>query len=215
MTPLTQTLAPLSDETTIQHSLQCSDAVQELSRAFAAAVEQPGTSGDLAGLERLQALRFQFVETLLSTEQPITVLAPSVNAVASACIKSGLRSYTRMLQEEELFGRCLDAANRASPADAAVRWMAAMLMAWHAFELPDLPPLAAIPQDIRSSWLSFLLELPPAFVRPGDGERFAHYLQRVCDQVLQRLAFELSDRKRTLPQLFCPVGPLCRAISMN
>jgi hypothetical protein len=162
--------------------------LERLSTEFVTAADQFGKSGDQLLLQRLQTLRLQIVEALLA-QKPLVVptLAPSLNAVAVTCIRSGMRSYPRRPREDDLFGRCQQAVDCATPGEDVMPWFAAMFMAWHAFELPHLPPLTAIPHEVRGSWLSFLFETPPAFAHNGDGERFPHYLQRVCDLLLQHL----------------------------
>jgi FkbM family methyltransferase len=170
-------------------------AFQQLSAEFATVVDEREKSPDQANLERLRALRARIVEVLLAVKQVGPALAPSVNTIGAACLKSGLRSHSRTPHEEELFQRCLTAVDSASTGESPSRWLAAVMMASHAFELPTLPPLAAIPQDIHGPWLSFLLETPSSFARNGDGDKFARYLQLVCEQLLQHLRSTLGPQE--------------------
>jgi FkbM family methyltransferase len=160
---------------------------QRLSADFVATAGEIGQSFDQAKLERLRRLRIEIVEALLAIRQVGSDAAPSLNAIASACKASFLRSNPRTPDEEQLFRLCLAQTSSAAASEISAVWFAAMLMAWHAFDLPDLPALSDMPQDLWASWLTFLLEAPPAFAHIGDGERFARYLQRVCDQLLQQL----------------------------
>src|SRR5262249_31564678 len=154
---------------------------------FAKAVEVYGKSVDDASLERLKVLRSQIIECLLAAKQIDRDDALSASTIVAACLNSGLRGHPRTGHEEALVLRCLAALDGAAPGEAFALWFAAMLMVWHACELPRLPQLSDVPQEMRPSWLSLLLESPQAFSRRGDGEQFAHYLEGVCDQILQHL----------------------------
>jgi FkbM family methyltransferase len=161
---------------------------RRIALALSAAAEEFAKTSNAEDLQRLQALRGQAAESLLALGQPAgPALAESLNAIAGSCLKSGMRSFPRSVPEEDLFVRSQKALASATEGKAAAPAFAAVLMAWHAFELEALPPLAAIPKELRPVWLSFLLEIPPAFVRFGDGDRFAHYLERLCEHLLRHL----------------------------
>jgi FkbM family methyltransferase len=169
---------------------QTVDVRAELARSAAAALERLcavfiTVAGELekvrddAGIARLRDLRLQVVEALVGLPGPIEPrLAQSLNATTAWCLKSAIRAIPRNAHEEALFARCREAL--ASAPQPAAAGLAALLLAWHAYEVEAIPALAAIPSDIRPSWLALMLETPPAFVRHGDAERFARYLLRLC-----------------------------------
>jgi FkbM family methyltransferase len=101
--------------------------------------------------------------------------------MAANCLKSSVRSLPRNEAEEQLFARCKSALAGAGEANVGVRAICAAMLSWHTFELESLPRLTTFDPELRRAWLSYLLETPPAFLRPGDGDRFARYLQQVCD----------------------------------
>ena len=144
------------------------------------------TSGE--NLERLRALRLHAVEALLALSQPVGgALTEPLNTISACCLNSGFRSFPKTASEEALFARSREALAAASADQVAAAAFAAALMAWHAFELDTLPELSAIPKELRRSWVWLLAELPSAFVRPGDGDRFARYLERLCDLIQRYL----------------------------
>jgi FkbM family methyltransferase len=175
--------------------------LQELAAIFARASDDYLQVRDEASLHRLRALRLQIIEALLAHKNLEPELASSVNSVVGACLKSRLRDFPRTRDEEELFHRCLTAVNSA-PREAPALWFSAALTAWHAFELPHLPPLTAIPQEAHSAWLTLILEMPHAFVRCGDAVRFVDYLQGVCDLLLQYLRATIGPVDDLAPAFF-------------
>jgi FkbM family methyltransferase len=161
-------------------------AFSSIAAALVAAADDFAKTNDIAGLTRLQELRSEAARALLALyAAPEPGLFESLAAIASGCLKSGVRSFPRSPAEEDLFVYAQNAV--ASARDAAAPAFAAVLLSSHAFELEALPRLAAIPDGLRPTWLSFLLELPQAFVHPGEGERFARYLQRLCDNIQEHL----------------------------
>jgi FkbM family methyltransferase len=168
------------------------DMRAELARSATAALEQLCTcfveaAGELekartdAGIARLRDLRLQVAEALVTFPGSIEPrLAQALNATTAWCLKSAIRATPRNADEEALFARCRNALASAPERDAAAAGLAALLLAWHAFEVEAIPPLATIPPEVRPAWLAFMLELPPAFANRGDGERFARYLHRLC-----------------------------------
>ena len=163
-------------------------AFQQIATAFSTAAGDFAKATNPENLERLRALRQRAVEGLLALRQPLgATLAEPLNAIATSCLTTGMRGFPRDANEEALFARSRNALASASADSVVASAFAAILMAWHAFELDALPALATIPRELRRSWLSFLLELPPAFTRLGDGERFVQYLERLCDQIQQQL----------------------------
>jgi FkbM family methyltransferase len=184
-------IQPLANEdlaTTRPFSANAVSTIQQLAGEFSAVADAFGQTNDAGKLERLRSLRCQMAEALLALAESIGPrLAESLNAVAASCMKSGIRALPRDSLEDELFARCRKQLASAALDQVAVRGLAAMLLAWHAFELEVVPSLLAIPATLRASWLSFLLELPPAFAHRGDGDRFVQYLQQLCDRLEQYL----------------------------
>ena len=163
-------------------------AFRKLTASFIAEVAKLEPTTDEEKLKPLRSLRSQIAEALLAATPPLDPdLASSAKAAANVCMTSGLRNFARLPREEELFSRCVTAATSAPPEEAVAYWIAAVMMASHAFELPNLPPLSDIPESVRATWLSFLLESPPAFAQSGDAEKFISYLQQICDLLLQHL----------------------------
>ena len=162
-------------------------ALQQLAGAFSAAVGVLGKSVEAAGLERVRGLRLQIVEALLGLSAPIgPALAGPLQAIAASCLKAVIRSFPRTAAEEELFARCQTALAAAPSDNIGARALAAVMMAWHAFELGSLPPLTAIPPEIRPSWLAFLLGLPPSLYCSNStafGSVFAHVPLIICSTI--------------------------------
>jgi FkbM family methyltransferase len=157
-------------------------SLEQLSARFVEAAGELEKARDEAGIARLRDLRRQIAEALIAFPGPLEPpLAQALNATTAWCLKSAIRSIRRNPDEDALFARCGEALASTPQVEAASVGLAALLMAWHAFELETIPPLAAIPPEVRPSWLVFMLESPPAFVHRGDGVRFAHYLGRLCD----------------------------------
>jgi len=162
--------------------------LQRIAAALAAAADDFAQAGDATRLQRLQNLRSEAVRAMLALDGPPEPgLHESLAAIAAACLQSAVRSFPRSASDEDLLARARNAVAAASDERAAVPALAMVLLCWHAFELDVLPPLAAIPHGLRSIWLSFLLELPQAFVHAGDAERFAQYLERLCGNIQQHL----------------------------
>jgi FkbM family methyltransferase len=156
-------------------------ALEQLCARFVAAAGEVEKARDEAGIARLRALRRQIAEALIAFPGPIGPgLAQALNATTAGCFKSAIRAIPRNTDEETLFARCCEALASAPRAEAAAVGLAALLMAWHAYEVEPFPPLAAIPPALRPSWLDLAVETPPAFVHRGDAERFARYLRRLC-----------------------------------
>jgi FkbM family methyltransferase len=161
---------------------------QRIAAALSTAADDFATTGDATRLPQLQDLRSEAARALLALDRPLEPgLYEGLTAIAAACLRSGVRFFPRNASDETLFIGARNALASASDERAAAPALAVVLLAWHAFELDALPRLAAIPDGLRSIWLSFLLELPQAFVHPGDAERFAHYLERLCDDIRQHL----------------------------
>jgi FkbM family methyltransferase len=161
---------------------------RRIATAFSAAAGDADKAGDPAHVARLQDLRRETVRALLALDRPPdSGLCESLAAIAAACLRSGVRGLDRSASDDDLFVRAQKALASAPDDRAAAPALAAVLLAWHAFELETLPRLAAIPVGLRPVWLSFLCELPQAFVHPGDGERFAHYLRRLSENIQQHL----------------------------
>ena len=156
-------------------------ALRRIAAELASAADDCAKQGHAANLDRVRDLRRQAAEHLLGLAQPDgPALAETVRAIAIACIKSGVRAVSRSAADDALFGRAERAMQSASGSGAAGPALAAVLMAWHAFELASMPPPSAFPKELRGVWFAFLLDQPPAFTRKGDSERFAHYLERLC-----------------------------------
>lgn len=161
-------------------------ALEQLCASFVATAGELEQARDAASVERLRELRLQIAEALTGLTGPVAPpLAQALNAVTQSCLKSAIRGLSRSPQEEALFARCRDPLAASPQGDPVAVGLAALLLAWHACELETVPPLAAVPSEIRPSWLAFMLELPPSFAHRGDGDRFVHYLQRLCDWLLQ------------------------------
>ncbi len=161
-------------------------SVEQLSARFVEAAGELEKARDEAGIARLRDLRRQIAEALIAFRGPLgPPLAQALNATTAWCLNSKIRSIPRSPDEEALFARCGEALASAPPGEAGSVGLAALLMSWHAFELETMPPLAAIPAEVRPSWLAFTLEMPPAFLHRGDGVRFAQYLGRLCDWLQQ------------------------------
>ena len=156
-------------------------ALEQLCARFVETGAELDKTKNDAVVDGLRVLRLQIVEALMGFSGPIgQPLAQALSSVTAICLKLAIRSHARSPQEEELFARCRAALAAARPHEAAAPGLAALLLAWHAFELDAFPPVAAIPGEIRPAWLTLMLESPPAFAHRGDGVRFAHYLQRLC-----------------------------------
>ncbi len=159
---------------------------QQLARDFAAAVDQFGRSNDAAGLEQVRDLRLQIVRALLALKGQIDLgLADPLSSITAQCLRSGIRNFPRTEQEEDMFVQSQKALGSAAPEMVAVQGLGALMLAWHAFELVSMPNIATIPASLRPAWLFFLLEAPKIFFNPGDGDRFANYLQQLCAQLQQ------------------------------
>jgi FkbM family methyltransferase len=181
--------APAQRQPAVAGAAPCDPAAfQRIATALAAAADDFAKTSDAARLARLRDLRGEAARALLALDRPLEPgLYESLSAIAAACLRSGVRAFPRTASDEDLFARAQNALTSAPDDKVAAPALAAVLLAWHAFELPALPQLAAVPNGLRPSWLSLLLEMPPAFANRGDGERFAHYLQRLCDNIGQHL----------------------------
>jgi FkbM family methyltransferase len=170
---------------------------QKLAKDFAAAVDHFCQANDTAGLEQMRNLRLQIVQALLALKGPIDpALANPLNSITAQCLRSGIRNYPRTSREEETFIQCQKALASAPPERVAVQGLAALLLAWHAFELESMPSLALVPASLRLAWLFFLLEAPQIFFHIGDSDRFVNYLEQLCAQLQQefhRTAGQVED----------------------
>jgi FkbM family methyltransferase len=163
-------------------------ALPRIATDLAAAADDFAKISDAGRLARLQDLRGEAADALLALDRPLEPgTYQSVSDIAAACLRSGIRSFPKTASDEAFFSRALKALLSAPDDRIAAPAFAAALLAWHAYELQELPRLAAIPGALRPIWLSLLLEVPQAFVDPGDGDRFALYLRRLCDNIGQHL----------------------------
>jgi FkbM family methyltransferase len=159
---------------------------QQLARDFAAAVDHFGQTNEVAGLEQVRNLRLQIVDALLALKGPIEPgIADPLNMITAQCLRSGIRNYPRTPLEEDTFVQCQKALNSAPPEGVSAPGLAALLLAWHAFELANMPSLAMVPALLRPAWLFFLLEMPQIFSHLGDSDHFVNYLQQLCAQLQQ------------------------------
>jgi FkbM family methyltransferase len=162
--------------------------LRRIATALEAAADDFVKTGDPGRLARLQDLRREAVEALLALDRPPDPgLHASLSAITAACLRSGVRSFPRTGREEDLLAGAQDALASAHDDRAVAPALAAALLARDAFELQALPRLAAVPDGLRTAWLTLLVERPQAFVDPGDGERFGLYLQRLCDDIGEHL----------------------------
>ena len=182
---------------TIEEPLSTLAKFQLLAKQFAAAVDSSMKSRDAAALEQVRDLRMQIAEAVLALKAPIDLaLADPLSAITAQCLRSGVRELPRTVGEEEMFVRCQAALGSAAPETVAVQGLAALMLAWHACELVNMPGLAMIPAPFRPAWLFFLLEAPGIFFDPGDSNRFAHYLEQLCAQLqreFQKTAGQVED----------------------
>lgn len=157
---------------------------QQLAGDFTEATEAYLKTNDATSLERLRRLRLQIVEALL--DLPATanqqVIAHSLPSIVASCVRSGVRGIPRSPAENEIFVRCLDGLTPWSPDKAPAQGIPALLLAWHAFELDFVPPIASIPAAVIPSWVGFLCENPPAFAKSGDADKFALYLRKLSER---------------------------------
>jgi FkbM family methyltransferase len=159
---------------------------QRLAEDFAAAVDQSMKISGAAGLEPVRELRLQIAEALLALKEPIDLaIADPLSAITAQCLRSGVRNFPRTAREDELFAQAQKALGSMVPETVAVQGLAALMLAWHAFELENMPSLAKVPASLRPAWLFFLLEAPEIFNNPGDSGRFVHYLEQLCAQLQQ------------------------------
>lgn len=158
--------------------------IQRLTREFIGAAEQYSKNQDSVGLERLRSLRLQIVVALLDvpTAAIQQVLAETLPPFIASYLRTGLRSFRRTPAEDKAFARCLTQLSPWKPKHSAARGIAALLLAWHAFELKLVPRLASLTAVERQHWLYFLCETPPAFAKVGDADKFALYLNQLCDR---------------------------------
>jgi FkbM family methyltransferase len=155
--------------------------LRRIAAELASAADDCAKQSHAANLDRVRDLRRQAAEHLLGLAQPDgPALAETVRAIVIACLRSDIRALTRSAADDDLFRRAEKAVQSASGSGATGPALAAILMAWHAFELASLPPPSVFPKELRGLWFALLLESPPAFAHKGDSERFAHYLERLC-----------------------------------
>ncbi|MGP0089945.1 MAG: FkbM family methyltransferase [Xanthobacteraceae bacterium] len=164
--------------------------LQQLAADFVLATEAFKQKHGATQLEQLRDMRMRIAKALLDLTEPVGQgsLAKALNTIATCCLNSGIRAFPRTPAEEDLFERCRKAAIPWQADTVGASGLAALLLSWHAFELGVVPPLALIPPALRSSWLSYLFETPPAFARVGDGDRIVGYLQQLCDRLNEQLA---------------------------
>jgi FkbM family methyltransferase len=158
--------------------------IQQLTREFIGAAEQYGKIPNAARLERLRSLRLQIVVALLDvpTAAVQQVLAETLPPFVASYLRSGLRNFTRTPAEDEVFARCLTQLPPWQTEQSAAQGIAALLLAWHAFELKLVPHLASLTAIAKRYWLYFLCETPAAFVKIGDADKFALYLKQLCER---------------------------------
>jgi FkbM family methyltransferase len=158
---------------------------QQLAREFADAAEQYGKVREVPRLERLLGLRLQVAMALLDLSAPVAQQAftAALPLVVAACMQSGVRGFPRSAVENEAFTHCLDRLTPWQPDQIPAQGFAALLLAWHAFELKFVPPIASLPAAARHLWLSFLREQPPAFAQAGDADKFVLYLRKLCERL--------------------------------
>ena len=158
--------------------------IQQLTKEFFGAAEQYGKNQDAVRLERLRSLRLQIVVALLDVPAAAVqqVLAETLPPFVASYLRSGLRNFSRTPAEDEAFARCLTQLSPWQPEQSAAQGIAALLLAGHAFELKFVPPLASLTAIAKRYWLYFLCEIPAAFAKIGDADKFASYLQKLCDR---------------------------------
>lgn len=158
--------------------------IQQLTREFIGAAEQYGKNQDSMRLERLRNLRLQILVALLDvpTAAVQQILAETLPPFVASCLRSGLRNFPRTPAEDEVFARCLTQLSPWQPERSAAQGIAALLLAWHAFELKFVPPLASLTAIQKQYWLYFLCETPAAFAKIGDADKFCLYLRQLCER---------------------------------
>jgi predicted O-linked N-acetylglucosamine transferase (SPINDLY family) len=166
-----------------------SSGLQRLAADFSSAAERYAKAPDPAQHSELRTIRLAIATMLrdlpVSTAEQ-TWVGP-LHAIAASCLQTDIRHYPRTSAESKVLAQCLDRSSSWKREQLAGSALAALLLSWHAAELDFVPPLAALQPASLKLWLYFLLETPLGFVNIGDADKYAAYLEQLCERIAEYL----------------------------